>query len=750
MRKAVGFVLGLSLYAGIAFPGTPLYAAVTQKFSLPVARAAHRLPLDPSLADPGWLPGRVPDAGAWMNVTTRSPATERTDVYFLYDDTFLYVGFKATQNPRTIAATQTTNDIGFGVDDFVGIGIDTSGAGSQAYYFETTPRGVRYQQALENVRYRPRWASAAALGADGWSAVLEIPLSVLKIRPGKNQTWRIQFVRQLAAKGEHCVWAYDGLMQDAASGQWPLFTDTRWWAAATGISTDGVAKRPQGRADVFGLASVGQDRNLFQQANGAFLPMQIRHVGLDVSYPITPTMSFVGTIAPDFSNVEVDQETITPQEFRRQLVEYRPFFAQGANYINADSGPRSPVSAISTVPNYVFYSPDIGPFDRGAKVEGTFGDQSLGVLSFRGFDQTTGDTFDDQAYGYEHALQDGTFLYWSDGVLAHHSIAGNDATIEAGAEGRNLKSGLVWFADYAFENGNVILPGHADLADTFVDVHKPNYEVNAGYFDVSPWYDPIDGFTVNSDIRGPQGFFNFVGSTPGIKNWTLFIGGDRFLDESGAVHQADTQIFLNATFKNGFSIDGAGAAIGQLRSYGIPSGPNCSGPIVTQTSFSGYPCYLDGVTQPFNLSTIPIGYGDGTPKPIDFTYSWGPFGGNQTHIFDITTTRPIGLHMTLGLEYSGTYERLLSGPGGLNSQWLRRVTIGYNLGTDSTLTFSFRNINGLGGFSTQPGTNIALGYHQRFRGGNELYVNYGSPAANTTLNRTIVKYVFHMGADEGT
>ncbi|HEY1867780.1 MAG TPA: hypothetical protein VGG70_05740, partial [Candidatus Cybelea sp.] len=182
MRKAIGIVLGL--WAGFAVPVTPLYAAVTQKFSFPVARAAHPLPLDPALTDPAWQAGKVPDSGAWTDVTTRSPATERTDAYFLYDDKFLYVGFKATQNPRTIVATQTTNDVGFGIDDFVGIGIDTSGAGSQAYFFETTPHSVRYQQALENVRYRPRWSSAASIGPDGWSAVLEIPLDVLKVRGG--------------------------------------------------------------------------------------------------------------------------------------------------------------------------------------------------------------------------------------------------------------------------------------------------------------------------------------------------------------------------------------------------------------------------------------------------------------------------------------------------------------------------------------------------------------------------------------
>jgi hypothetical protein len=745
-----GFVLGSLI--GVAFFATPVYAAVTQKFSFPVARTAHSLPLDPSLSDPAWAAGLVPNgAGPWENVTTRAPAVNATTAYLLYDDRFLYVAFKVAQAPGSIVATQTTNDIGFGVDDFVGIGLDTSGAGSQAYYFETTPRGVRYEQAVENVRYRPRWQSAATIGADGWTAVLIIPLGDLKIHSGKSQTWRMQFVRGLAGNAEHYVWAYDGLMQDGPSGQWPTFADTRWWASATGI-TPGTSARggARGRADIYGLASIGEDRDLFQQSNGQFLPMHVRSVGLDVSYPVTPTMSFVGTIAPDFSNIEVDQQTITPQEFRRQLVEYRPFFAQGANFINAATGPRTTTGAISNAPNLIFYSPDIGPFDRGAKVEGTFGNQSLGVLSFRGFDEVNGNTFDDQAYGYEHALQDGTFLYWSDGVLAHHSISGNDSTIEGGVEGRNLKSGLVWFADYAFENGSWVPQGHADFAQVFADIHKPNFEIYGGYLDIAPNYNPIDGFTVNSDIRGPQGLLNLTGSMPGVKNYGFFIGADRFLDESGVVHQADTQVFLNATFKNGFSLDGVGSAIGQLRTYNIPAGPGCSGPIVTQSSFTGYPCYLGGTTQPFNVSSIPIGYGDGTPKPIDTNYSWGPFGTNYVHLFSITTTRPVGRRMTLGLEYDGTYERPLAGDQPLDSQWLRRVSLGYNLSPESTITLAFRSINGLGGFATQTGSNLAFGFHDRFRGGNELYVDYGTPAAPATLNRLLVKYVFHAGADEGT
>ncbi|MBV8148015.1 MAG: hypothetical protein JO092_02855, partial [Candidatus Eremiobacteraeota bacterium] len=681
------FCVVLAALVGAASSATPIYAATNPKFSFPVARAPHRLAIDPSLSDPAWTSGRVPDGGGpWENLTTRGPATQPTTAYLLYDDHFLYVAFRAEQARTPIVATQTTHDVGFGIDDFVGIGLDTSGGGSAAYYFETTPLGTRYEQANENVRYRPQWQSAARVdpGSKGWNAVFAIPLSALKIQKSGLQPWRVQFVRQIAARGEHYVWSYAGIMTDGPSGSWPTFADSRFWASTTGIDLAIAIPRPSGRVDPYGLLSAGGNRNLFEQANGEFLPTPVREYGIDLSYPLTPTVSFVGTANPDFSNVEIDQQTIAPQEFRRQLMEYRPFFAQGANFINASSGSRTPVGPVSTAPDLVFYSPDIGPFDWGTKVEGTYGLQSFGALTFRGFDQTTGNTFSDQAYGYQHALPDGSFILWSDGALAHHSLAGNDSTIESGVEGRNYNSGMIYFADYAFETGSWVPQGHADLTELFVDQHKTNYEVLASYLDISPNYNPIDGYTSNSDIRGLQGIVNLLGSFAGVKNWTVSIDGDRFLDESNAVHQADTQIFLSAVFKNGFSLDGAGQVLGQLRTYGIPAGPGCSGAIVAQSSFTGYPCYRDGVTSPYNLAQIPIGYGDGTPSPIDASYNWGPFGSNYVHLFTLTTTRPITQTMSLGLTYDGTYERPLNN-GSLNSQWLRAISLGINLGPESSL-----------------------------------------------------------------
>ncbi len=724
-------------------------AATSFSGSFPAVRAAHPLPLDPSLSDPAWQAGKLPDVGGFQDLTTRGKATDATTVYLLYDDTNLYVGFEAEQPDHPILAGQTTNDVGFGLDDFVAIGIDSSGASSQVYFFETTPAGVRYQQANENARYRPQWRAAAKVGPGRYTAVMIIPLNIMRLSPGSDQHWRFNFMRSIASINEHYSWAFDGLMQDGPVGQWPNFTDPRFYPALTGLKLSGgaAASRPKPRLDVYGLSSVGHDRALFAQSDGRFLPQNARVAGLDLSYPITSTINFVGTLAPDFSNVEIDQQTIAPQEFRRALQEYRPFFSQGAAFISGANV--SPVGGFLNAPNSVFYSPGVGPFDTGEKIEGSFGKQSFGVLHFRGYDQTTGNTFDDIAYGYKHLLPDRTFMYWSDGVFAHHSLAGTDNTTEAGVAGRNLHTGLVWSLGHSVETGSYLPNGAAQSTNGFVDVHRPNWEGMIGYDDVTPNYGPLDGFTTNSDIHGFNSFFNFNGSTKGVKNWTLFLAGDRFFDRSGAVHQADTGAFFNATFNNGFSINGAGPQVGLLRGYEITQNADCSGPTVGFSYYTGYPCYRNGVGEPFNLAFVPIGYRDGTPTPIDVSAGWGTFGSDYVHLYTVSHSRPLDKTLSLGMEYDGTYERDRD-TGVLESQWLRRISLGVNLGPDSNMTFSLRSINGIGGFSPQQGTNIAAAFHKRFRGGDELFVNFGTPAEYTTLDRLVVKYVFHLGGDSGT
>jgi hypothetical protein len=741
--------------AAFLLAGAPARASVVATLQLPAVAAPSPPPLDPSIPAAAWQAGAIPESGGFEDLTTRTIAPHATQVWMMYDARNLYVAFRAEQRGTPITATQTTNDVGFGNDDFVGVELDTSGSGSNVYFFETTPRGVRYEQASENARYRPVWQSAAAVNGDSWSAVMIIPLDVLRIRGGANQTWRINFIRNVAAPAEHYTWAYDGVMQDGSIGNaFPLFSDARFWPSWTGITTGSTAAaRPKPRAELYALESAGRDRKLFQQANGQFLPETVRVAGLDLSYPLTSTINFVGTVNPDFSNVEIDQQTIAPQEFRRFLQEYRPFFSQGAAFLNPNQ------AAVGG--NEIFYSPSVGPFDRGEKVEGTFGRQAFGVLNFRGFDQTTGNTFDDTAFGYTHTLQDRTFLWWADGVMAHHSVFGDDTAIEAGIKGRNLKNGFVYGVNDASEHGSWVPGGVAHSLNGFVDIHKPNYEWNVSYTDISPNYNPIDGITANSDIHGFNFFGDAGGSTKAIKNFIVFVNADRFLDRSGAVHQADASVFLSATFKNAFSI-GVGPSVDELRSYSFvdPAAfhTNCNDPNLPRSYFTGFPGYFCGRTDTFSLSTVSVGYRDGTPTPVDFQAAYGKFGfgfvgpndngPDYLHLYSFTTSRPLGRVFSLGFEYDGSFERAMT-TGAFDSQWLRRVSLGAQLGPYENFTISLRSINGRGGFSP-PGVNLAAAYHRRLRSGDELFLNFGTPAATRTLDRFIVKYLFRFGGDAGT
>jgi Domain of unknown function (DUF5916) len=724
-------------------------AAASAGASFTTVRAPHPLPLDPSLRDPAWQTGRIGTGGFW-NVTTRSPAQLGTDVYALWDDRNLYVGFHADQRGVPLSAGQMTHNVGFGIDDFVGVAIDTSGAGNLVYFFETTPSGTRYQQASENARYDARWQSAAQRVEDGWNAVLIVPLNAMRLPGGPHKTWRLNFIRNVAARGEHYTWAYDGLMADGPIGTgWPLASEAKYWpfVHVEGIAVAGGSAPPKPRADVYVLGSGGTDRAQFAQADGTFRSQSVRAAGIDVTAPVTATISVVATLNPDFSNVEIDQQTIAPQEFQRALNEYRPFFAQGAKFLNPSGiGFSSPTSPN----NVVFYSPRIGPFDRGVKVEGTFGLQSFGALAFRGFDQTTGDVFDDIAYGYKHALSDRSFEYWADGVVAHHSVSGSDTTSELGVLGQNRKSGIQWGTGAAFEHGSWVQgTGTAHSSTSFVALTKPNVQWAIGYNDLSPNYNPIDGITFNSDIHGFQTFAATSGSSRAVKNYMFSVNADRWFDESGAVHESDLAIGVTATFRNALSINALGPSFGSLRSYTVfADNRTCTGTAAGRSFFTGFPCYRDGRDERFNLFQAAIGYKDGTPRPIDLSVSFGPFGGNNTRLYSLTTSRPVG-RLSLGIEYDGTVLRSLT-TGALDSQWLRRISLGAPLDAESNLSVSVRSINGLGGFAPEAGTNLAFAYHRRFRKGDELFLNYGTPAAFSTLHRVVLKYVFHVNGDAGT
>jgi hypothetical protein len=719
-------------------------AAVTYGAQYVAVEAQDPPPLDASFSAPVWQ-SAIKASGFW-DFTTREPARLPTTAYLLYDKKNLYVGFDVGQKGVPITATQTVNDVGYGLDDAVTFAVDTSDNNSRAYSFTVTPGGVRYETSSESSRYQPPWRAVTKRTADGYTAVMIIPLSDLRTQNAAVQSWRIDFTRHIAAKGDLYTWAYvPGSDAYCNNNQYSslVYCDSTKWPHVTGLQVkQEAAARPRPYADIYALSSSGSDRTIFQTTPGNLTSERPRSLGLDVAYPFTSTMSFVGTLAPDFSSVEEDQTTIVPQEFSRHFQEYRPFFAEGFGYI--DDLPHINVNGTGST---IFYTPSIGIVNSGYKVEGTSGRNSIGALS------VTGPGYDDQAFGLSNARADGSFSVSTEGVLAHHPGITDD-TVGAGITYQNLHSGFQPLALFEQERGTLIdAPGQGNRFVTGAVLQHGSLLAGAIFEQVGAEFAPVDGYTPVNDIRGPQLLLQYNGVASArsfVKSYGLGAVADRFVDGSGAVHQADIGGSASVTFKDLLSVSLGGGA-SELRAYTDP-----------------YPVYQGGRTFPFNQDSISLGYKDGTANPIDFSYSYGPFAiycpGLQpqpevcgsvsnnfspayVHQVDVSTTRTLGRVYSVSFEYGGTLAHGYPLP--LDSQWLRRVSVSRAFGKDAELAIGLRSINGTGGFAL-PGTNLALSYHERFTNADQLYIEYGTPASRYTLHRFIIKYVFHTGGAAGT
>jgi hypothetical protein len=691
-------LLGLSLL----LPAAPVYASVSSAEHVVAVRAGSP------------PPNTLPIGGAWSKATTasnfydftlRAPAAFATTAYLFYDDKALYVAFHCVQSGTKISAAQQVDHAGVGSDDHVSLDIDTSTTGARVYQFRVNPLGVHDESSSENARYAPSWRSTALVEPNGdYDVLMTIPLYVIRAQAKSLQSWRFNFERFVASRNSDLTWAYDPAMQSVLSTQyWPLLTNIRISASAT---------RPKPQANVYGLQSIGTDRGVFQNGIGNFQQTAPRMVGVDLTYPITNTLALVGTIDPDFSNVEQDQTITLPSEFQPLYTEYRPFFAQGAQYVNAVPQ----IGAFPGAANLLFYTPDIGIFDRGAKLEGTVGQSALGLMNI------VGPALNDTALGYGYTTPDQSFSASTESIFANHSGSRDDVS-SFGFTRQNVHSGESTQFEYAHEGDGSALDAHdLNLSEGLKNQH---FDATVFLKDTSPGYDPVDGYTPVNDERGWNTFLGYNGT--GSKNsavsaYSVSLLADRFVSHLGGPRQADANIQYQWQFKNLISVSGF------------------FGPSELEVS--------PGLVQWFNTRQVQLGYGVSTPQPLTATYNWGPFAGTYQQQISLSDTRVFGSY-NARFDYSINVEHPLPGQSALNSQAFRRIAVTKSLGRESSVGFALRSINGTGGLAS-PGVNLSMLYQQRFTNQDYLYLEYGSAAAPQTLHRMILKYVFHAGGDSGT
>lgn len=371
-------LLALALALALA-TSAPAWAAPAMARAQPEAAAARiesaAAPrIDGDLADPSWSHATPIGEFSQVDPHPLEPATERTEVRFLYDDTHLYVGIYCHDSePDAIVSTVRERDGMMPRDDFVRVIVDPQLSRRNGYAFEVNPEGARTDALVQNngdflVTWNMIWQARARRVADGWTAELALPFRGLSY-PGDGGSWGLDVMRQVRRKSEMVRWA------PAPAG----VPDIDISLAGT---LRGLAGLPGGGKldlQVQGALRYGRDWGAADERRVLAQPSATLY------YKMTSALTATLTANTDFSDAPLDERRVNTGRFALFDPETRAFFLQDATTfafggMNLDKEPNgSP-----------FFSRRMGIVGAqatrllgGAKLSGSAGPVSLGALSVR-------------------------------------------------------------------------------------------------------------------------------------------------------------------------------------------------------------------------------------------------------------------------------------------------------------------------------------------------------------------------------
>jgi len=329
---------------------------------LEAKRAEAPVVVDGQLEEDEWAGATRIDDFMQFEPTVGAPALQKTEAYMLYDDAYVYFGFRCFDSePSQITAQLNRRDSDLLTDDAVIVVLDTFHDSRSAYYFATNLLSTQLDgrvndngRVVENA-WDATWLSAAARFEEGWTAEMAIPLMHLRFRPGEDQTWGFNVGRTTRR------------LLETSFSSGPL--DHRFRISQFGTLTNLDLQSAQRKYQIvpYALANAqeGFDPN-FQ-------------AGIDVWYSPTPSQTVNVTVNPDFAIIEADQEQINLTRFELALQEKRPFFLEDSERYR---------QRIRT-----FYTRRIGDIQAGGKYLGRTGSWQYSFLTVHSDPTSSSATF---------------------------------------------------------------------------------------------------------------------------------------------------------------------------------------------------------------------------------------------------------------------------------------------------------------------------------------------------------------------
>jgi hypothetical protein len=331
---------------------------------------------------------------------TGQPATEKTDVWLMFDDRNIYVGARVHDSapPEEWIANEYRRDSSpLRQNDHIGVGFDTFYDRRSGFMFYATPLGSFSDYSIidegqPNTDWNPVWNVRTGRFPGGWTMEMIIPFKSIRFTGGQNQTWGFQVRRSIRRKNE---WAYLTALPASMGGPFGL-NRTSLYGSATGIDAPPAGRTFEIKPYVFGRLS--SDRLRTPPVDNE----PEAQVGGDVKYGLTANLVADFTYNTDFAQVEVDEQQINLTRFNLFFPEKRDFFLEGRGIFDFGRGGASAqpgggglgsgLNSQSATP-YLFYSRRIGlnrgrviPILVGGRMTGKVGKFGLGLVDIQAKD----------------------------------------------------------------------------------------------------------------------------------------------------------------------------------------------------------------------------------------------------------------------------------------------------------------------------------------------------------------------------
>ncbi len=323
--------------------------------------------IDGKLDEPVWQKAAVLKDFYQIDPGDNIAPSKPTDVLIGYDPKFLYIAFRAFDEPDKVRSTVAKRDNIFR-DDYVGFYLDTFNDKRKAFEMFFNPLGIQGDGVLtegsgEDFSVDVLMESKGVLNDAGYVVEIAIPFKSIRYEAGKGKLWGAHFFRRIQRfNRELSSWMPFSRSIDSNLSQ------AGHLGGLEGISTE----RTLELIPSLTLSESGKFVRSFGPASlGTADPGRI--VNEPIRFDPRPTAKFTPSSAltldlainPDFAQVEADQIVVTAnQRFPIFFPEKRPFFLEGIDIF------RTPITAVHT---RAIVDPDVAVKVSGKKGRNTFG-----------------------------------------------------------------------------------------------------------------------------------------------------------------------------------------------------------------------------------------------------------------------------------------------------------------------------------------------------------------------------------------